>query len=157
MLPLKKCSEKKSYAVQFNPIINWWFHLPLPVRGWTEKASWGSITYTWNSKSMGQLHLRGIACGALETGRKTEMRSSVFFFCFNTNGWKRAWPLVWKNPNRQASPRANRESRHSPLKIPTHTHTARHMHTPLSEWYGWEVDARRDAQVIDDRVSMNWN
>lgn len=38
------------------------------------------------------------------------------------------------------------------------THIRRgHMRTPLSEWYGWEVDARRDVQVIDDRVSMNWN
>lgn len=38
-------------------------------------------------------------------------------------------------------------------KTSGHTHT----HTPTSEWYGWEVDASRDVQVIDDRVSMNWN
>lgn len=38
------------------------------------------------------------------------------------------------------------------------THVLRALkHTPLSERYRWEVDPRRDVQVIDDRVSMNWN
>lgn len=30
-------------------------------------------------------------------------------------------------------------------------------HTPVSEQYGRKVDVRRDVQVVDDRVSMNWN
>ena len=45
-------------------------HVGLPLRGWTEKASWGSTTCTWNSKSMEVLHVRGMLCRMLQTGKK---------------------------------------------------------------------------------------
>lgn len=75
-------------------------HAGLPLRGWMEKASWGSITYTWNSKSMGLLHVRGMLRRMLQTGKKIK---SIFFQSFNSNAWKEVCLAVWKNPNWQAS------------------------------------------------------
>lgn len=90
-------------------------HAGLPLRGWMEKASWGSITYTWNSKSMGLLHVRGMLRRMLQTGKKIK---SIFFQSFNSNAWKEVCLAVWKNPNWQAS----QYTRHWNHNTHTHTH-----------------------------------
>lgn len=90
-----------------------------------EKASWGWTTYTWNSKSMGQLHLRGIARQTLQTGGGKK-KKRLFFSWFDTNGWTEACLVVRKNTKRQPSPRADGRSRNSPLK---NTHTVRRTNT----------------------------
>ncbi len=134
-----------------------WFHSSVPESGWMEKASWGWRTFTWNSKSMGQLHLRGIRWQTLQTGGREKRKDEIIFLWLDTSGWKEAWLVVWNNTKRQASPQADWRSKNSPTRTYCTTHTHTHTHTPLSEWYGWQVDVRRDVQVIDDRVSMNWN
>lgn len=90
-------------------------HAGLPLRGWMEKASWDSIMYTWNSKSMGLLHVRGMLRRMLQTGKKIK---SIFFQLFNSNAWNEVCLAVWKNPNWQASQNTGHwKSQH------THTHT----------------------------------
>lgn len=89
-------------------------HAGLPLRGWMEKASWDSIMYTWNSKSMGLLHVRGMLRRMLQTGKKIK---SIFFQLFNSNAWNEVCLAVWKNPNWQASQNTGHwKSQH------THTH-----------------------------------
>lgn len=69
---------------------------------------------------------------------KKEKEKSIFCQSFNSNTWKEDSLAVWNNPNW-----------HAGQKI--------HTHTPLSERCCREVKAGRDVQVIDNRVTMNWN